>query len=55
MNVLSVGDSITEKEAIMEVLWNLAEDGTDAPLCKTVKMADHPAVQLLSDQLTILA
>jgi len=54
-NVLSVGDSNTEKDAIMEVLWNLSEDGTETPLCKTVKMADQPAVQLLSDQLTILS
>jgi len=61
LNVISVGDAITEKEALQEVLWSLSEhqvegaveDGLSS-LCKTVKLADNPSVNYLSDQLQLI-
>mmetsp|Transcript_83359 Transcript_83359/g.236243 ORF Transcript_83359/g.236243 Transcript_83359/m.236243 type:complete len:401 (-) Transcript_83359:79-1281(-) len=60
MNVISIGDSLAEKDAIKEVLWAACEQPQLAgmvatPLCKTVKFCHQPSVQQLGDQLQILA
>lgn len=52
MNVLSVGDSAAEKDAIKEVIWAACEN--DAALCKTVKFIYQPTLQQLGDQLQLL-
>mmetsp|Transcript_63693 Transcript_63693/g.176639 ORF Transcript_63693/g.176639 Transcript_63693/m.176639 type:complete len:435 (-) Transcript_63693:190-1494(-) len=60
MNVISIGDSLAEKDAIKEVLWAACEqpqhEGMLAtPLCKTVKFVYQPSVQQLGDELQLLA
>lgn len=56
MNVISVGDSLAEKDAIKEVLWNMCDEGMLAtPVCKTVKFVYQPSAQQLGDELQLLA
>mmetsp|Transcript_79428 Transcript_79428/g.233405 ORF Transcript_79428/g.233405 Transcript_79428/m.233405 type:complete len:395 (-) Transcript_79428:100-1284(-) len=60
MNVISIGDSLAEKDAIKEVLWAFNEqpglEGIVAtPLCKTVKFAFQPTAEQLGDELQLLA
>lgn len=53
LNVLSVGDSIIEREALREVMWSF-EGYQFEPICKTVKLMDEPPVRHLSSQLTLI-
>mmetsp|Transcript_82171 Transcript_82171/g.183545 ORF Transcript_82171/g.183545 Transcript_82171/m.183545 type:complete len:385 (-) Transcript_82171:159-1313(-) len=60
MNVISIGDSLAEKDAIKEVLWNMCEqpgsEGISAsPVCKTVKFVYQPTAVQLGDELQLLA
>mmetsp|Transcript_82201 Transcript_82201/g.233027 ORF Transcript_82201/g.233027 Transcript_82201/m.233027 type:complete len:284 (+) Transcript_82201:122-973(+) len=56
INVISVGDSIAEKDAIKEVLWTAAERWPgESPFCKTVKLDYQPTMHHLGDQLQLLA
>jgi len=49
-NVLSIGDSPVEREAIKEVMWSHDEDY----LCKTLKLMDDPSVEHLTNELQVL-
>eukprot|EP00928_Gymnodinium_smaydae_P082114 TRINITY_DN65526_c0_g1_i1.p1 TRINITY_DN65526_c0_g1~~TRINITY_DN65526_c0_g1_i1.p1 ORF type:complete len:412 (+),score=50.13 TRINITY_DN65526_c0_g1_i1:88-1323(+) len=51
-NVISVGDSIVEREASKELMWSY---GHSENLCKTVKLIDDPSLDLLTMQLQILS
>lgn len=53
MNVMSIGDSLAEKDAIKEVLWNMCDEGA-SPVCKTVKFVYQPTAQQLCDELQLL-
>lgn len=61
MNVISIGDSLAEKDALKEVLWASCESQRDSqgkiitPLCKTVKFVLHPSAALLGDELQLVA
>jgi len=61
MNVMSIGDSLAEKEALKEVLWASCESQRDpqgkiiTPLCKTVKFVYQPSASLLGDELQLVA
>jgi len=61
MNVISIGDSLAEKEALKEVLWASCESQRDpqgkiiTPLCKTVKFFYQPSAAILGDQLQLVA
>lgn len=52
-NVLSIGDSAAEHAAITDLLWAHQQD-VGATLCKTIKLADEPSAQHLSNQLLLL-
>lgn len=49
-NVVSIGDSPAEHEALKEVLWS--NDGDS--LCKTVKLMDDPSIDVLGNELELL-
>lgn len=49
-NILAIGDSIVEHEAIKEVVW--ARDGHN--LCKSVLLMSHPPLDILSNELKLL-
>eukprot|EP00438_Fugacium_kawagutii_P035534 Skav214490 [mRNA] locus=scaffold1011:88423:89535:- [translate_table: standard] len=52
-NVLSIGDSVTERTAITELLW--AHMGEDArSCCKTLKMLQDPSIDQLQMELDII-
>eukprot|EP00928_Gymnodinium_smaydae_P090682 TRINITY_DN74441_c0_g1_i1.p1 TRINITY_DN74441_c0_g1~~TRINITY_DN74441_c0_g1_i1.p1 ORF type:complete len:524 (+),score=90.44 TRINITY_DN74441_c0_g1_i1:231-1574(+) len=51
-NVISIGDSVVEREACKELMWNYGEEGN---LCKTVKFVEDPALDLLSMELEVLS
>jgi hypothetical protein len=53
-NVMCVGDSIFEHEAIKDVLW-CSETAGEVPWCKTIKFMEDPNVQQLMDQLHVVA
>mmetsp|Transcript_57900 Transcript_57900/g.148939 ORF Transcript_57900/g.148939 Transcript_57900/m.148939 type:complete len:452 (-) Transcript_57900:18-1373(-) len=50
-NVLSIGDSVTEENAIKEILW--ASD-TTGDLCKTVKFISDPTLDVLGAELQLI-
>merc|ERR1719469_1196035 len=52
-NVMSIGDSIVERDAIKELLWNHAEGDLD-PCCKTVKLMEEPSAEQLGAELLLL-
>jgi hypothetical protein len=49
-NILAIGDSIVEHDAIKEVVW--ARDGHN--LCKSVLLMGHPPLDILSNELKLL-
>lgn len=49
-NIISIGDSVVERDAIKDLLWGL----TESPLCKTVKMAEDPNLDQMAAQQTVL-
>lgn len=52
-NVLSIGDSVTERTAITELLW--AHMGEDArSCCKTLKMLQDPSIEQLQMELNVI-
>lgn len=54
-NVLSIGDSIIERDAIIEVLWSHAQyHGDTETSCKTVKLMEEPTVDQLNAELLLL-
>lgn len=60
MNVISIGDSIVERDAITELLWSRDQDGQESsssrmmPCCKTVKLLEEPSVEQLGAELVLL-
>jgi hypothetical protein len=58
-NVISIGDSIEERDAITEVLWTHAERHAKGleklPHCKTVKLMEEPSVEELGAELQLLS
>jgi len=53
-NVLSIGDSSAEHDALTELLW--AHDCKRAtPVCKTVKLTNEPTAAQLTSQLALLS
>eukprot|EP00927_Polykrikos_kofoidii_P032638 TRINITY_DN27744_c0_g1_i1.p1 TRINITY_DN27744_c0_g1~~TRINITY_DN27744_c0_g1_i1.p1 ORF type:complete len:505 (+),score=102.63 TRINITY_DN27744_c0_g1_i1:210-1517(+) len=53
-NVVSIGDSPAERQALQEVLWFLDDPGDEDPLCKTVKLIDEPTLPQLDNELHLL-
>eukprot|EP00435_Cladocopium_sp_Y103_P067237 s206_g29.t1 len=52
-NVLSIGDSVTERTAITELLWaHMGEDSRSC--CKTLKMLQDPTIEQLQMELNII-
>lgn len=53
LNVISVGDSTVEQQALKELLcaWERSGVLEHSPLCKTVKLMEGPTMRQLSDQL----
>jgi len=58
VNVLSIGDSLIEKDAIKKAVdtfeGNKEESTTRSPLCKRVKLMDNPSLKQLSTQLDFI-
>lgn len=54
-NVLSIGDSIVERDAVTEVLWGHDQGADRVPCCKTVKLMEEPSVEQLGAQLVLLS
>lgn len=56
LNVVSVGDSTVEKNALKAVLWSPTASRLPAGThpCKTVKLAEAPRLEHLSEQLRLL-
>lgn len=50
VNVLSVGDSVTERDALTNLLWEQAEKSC----CKTIKLLNDPTLEQLESQLAII-
>lgn len=53
-NIISIGDSNQERDAITEFLWSYDEDTQRNVLCKTVKFFEKPSVEVLEAELAIL-
>lgn len=53
-NVISVGDSIVERDAIREVLWGHKQDSDVVPSCKTVKLMEEPSPDQLGSELALV-
>ena len=52
-NVLSIGDSVTERTAITELLWaHMGEDSRSC--CKTLKMLQDPTIDQLQMELNVI-
>lgn len=49
-NIISIGDSVIERDAIKDLLWGSLE----APFCKTVKLVEDPSASELGTQLKVL-
>lgn len=56
LNVMSVGDSQVERNAVKDALWSpkMAHLPAGEHLCKTVKLLEDPTLQQLGDQLRLL-
>jgi hypothetical protein len=50
-NVIAVGDSPAEIEAIQELMWSF---DSDTNFCKTIKLLPEPTLQVLTMQLEVL-
>ncbi|CAJ1412378.1 unnamed protein product [Effrenium voratum] len=50
-NVLSIGDSVTERTAITELLW---ASGDARSCCKTLKMLQDPSIEQLQKELNVI-
>jgi len=57
LNVTSIGDGLFEQQALKDLLNAWGQTGllAQAPLCKTLKLMDHPTLSQLSDELQRLA
>mmetsp|Transcript_88925 Transcript_88925/g.250447 ORF Transcript_88925/g.250447 Transcript_88925/m.250447 type:complete len:391 (-) Transcript_88925:93-1265(-) len=53
-NVLSVGDSSVEREALQDLLWNYDPRFQSEPCCKTVKLMEDPSLEHLGTELRVL-
>lgn len=57
LNVTSIGDGLFEQQALKDLLKAWGQTGllAQSPLCKTLKLMDHPTLSQLSDQLQRLS
>ena len=57
LNVISIGDSTAERDAIKEIMWFPACAGLPSleHLCKTIKLAEDPTLEELGGQLRSLS
>jgi len=57
LNVTSIGDGLFEQQALKDLLKAWGQTGllAQSPLCKTLKLRDHPTLSQLSDQLQRLS
>lgn len=53
-NVISIGDSIVERDAITELLWSHDQESDRTPCCKTVKLMEEPSAEQLGAELVLL-
>jgi len=57
-NVLGIGDSATERDGLIEVMFlhsQIGRRGLEKPLrCKTVKLPEEPDLQILTQSITVL-
>jgi len=54
-NVISIGDSVVERDAIIDALWSQSHhESAAAPCCKTVKLVEEPTIDNLSAELVLL-
>lgn len=54
-NVISIGDSVVERDAIIDALWSQSDhESVAAPCCKTVKLVEEPTIDNLSAELVLL-
>lgn len=51
VNVLSIGDSVTERDALTNLLWEQA----DKSCCKTIKLMSDPTLEQLDSQLGLIS
>jgi len=56
LNVTSIGDGLFEQQALKDLLKAWGQTGllAQTPLCKTLKLMDHPTLSQLSDELVRL-
>lgn len=54
-NIISIGDSETERDAVKDLLWSFEEEleGSN-PLCKTVKFVRDPSLEQLGAELDLV-
>mmetsp|Transcript_30828 Transcript_30828/g.69345 ORF Transcript_30828/g.69345 Transcript_30828/m.69345 type:complete len:440 (-) Transcript_30828:44-1363(-) len=52
-NVVCIGDSDIERDAIQELLWCAEAEG-EVPFCKTVKLIEDPSAEVLGCQLQVV-
>lgn len=50
-NIISIGDSPTERDAVKEVTWSSDQD----ILCKTLKLMNDPSVEHLTNELQVMS
>lgn len=55
-NIISIGDSRIERDAIKELIWGveLPESNIRPPCCKTVKLMEEPSLEQLGAELGLL-
>jgi hypothetical protein len=53
-NIISIGDSIVERDAITELLWGHDQESDRTPRCKTVKLMEEPSTEQLGAELVLL-
>lgn len=54
-NIISIGDSLVERDAVKDVIWNWAQKvGVDA-CCKTAKLMNEPSVEQLTAELLLVS
>jgi len=54
-NIISIGDSVVERDAIKELLWSQEEESVKPLLCKTVKLMEEPSVEQLGAEMMLLS
>merc|ERR1711972_850456 len=53
-NIISIGDSTIERDALKELLWSHEQDSDSLTPCKTVKLMEEPSCEQLTAELLLL-